>query len=222
MLATMIGTTLGLDQVTLHELGFGCLIHDIGMMAIDRRSFESKKVLELDEFLEIAKHPIKTFDIIAKNLDAVPVNARMVAFQIHERFNGEGYPRRREGENIHPLARIAAVADAYTALVSPRPYRPGMLPYFAMEKMVRDTSRGLFDPKVVRALLETVGLFPLGSFVEMTNEYVGRVIRANGKQYAQPIVEVWKKGSLIASPTIVDLANDSMLKIVKATSSLEE
>ena len=222
MLATTMGTTLGLDKTTLQELGIGCLIHDIGMMAIDRRSFESKKVLELDEFLEIAKHPIKTFDIIADNLDSVPVNARMVAFQIHERFNGEGYPRRREGENIHPLARVAAVADAYTALVSPRPHRPGMLPYFAMEKMVRDTSRGLFDPKVVRSLLETVGLFPLGSFVELTNDYVGRVIRANGKNYAQPIVEVWKKSNLTANSTLVDLANEETLKIVKAISSLAE
>src|SRR6202000_1132063 len=100
-------------------------------------------ILELDEFMEIAKHPIKTFDIIAENLDAVPVKPRMVEFQFHARCNGEGYPGQREGENITPLARIAAVADAYTALVSPRPHRHGMLPYYAMEKMVRDTGRGL-------------------------------------------------------------------------------
>jgi hypothetical protein len=88
--------------------------------------------------------------------------------------------------------------------------------------MVRDTSRGLFDPKVVRSLLETVGLFPLGSFVELTNDYVGRVIRANGKNYSQPIVEVWKKSNVTSSPTIVDLANEATLKIVKANSSLAE
>lgn len=222
MLATAIGTTLGLDERTLQELGMGCLIHDIGMTAIDRRAFEARKVLEQDEFVEIAKHPFKTFDIISNNLDLIPVNARMVAYQIHERFNGEGYPRRRAGEAIHPLARIAAVADAYSALVSPRPHRPGMMPYYAMEKMVRDTSRGLFDPKVVRALLETVGLFPIGSLVELTNDFVGRVIRSSGKQYSRPIMELWKRGNVKTRPSIVDLSQDNTLQILKPLLCLED
>lgn len=220
MLATSMGVTLGLNESTLHELGVGCLIHDVGMMALDRRMFESRKVLEADEFMEIAKHPIKTFDIISEHLDKVPLNARMVAFQTHERFNGEGYPRRRAGGSIHPLARIAAVADTYTALVSPRPHRPGMLPYFAMEKMVRDTSRGLFDPKAMRSLLETVGLFPLGSYVELSHDFVGRVIRANGKNYTQPIVEVWKRPHLSNRPAIIDLSIDTRLKVIKPLASL--
>ena len=221
MIAEAMGTSLGLDRKSIRELGVGCLIHDIGMLAVDRRIYESKQVLGDEAFAEITKHPIKTFDIIEKNLPSVPVAARMVAYQIHERCNGNGYPRRRMSFQMHPLARLAAVADTYVGLVTPRPHRAGMLPYFAMEKMIRDVPEDLFDSKAVRALLESVGLFPIGSYVGLNDNYVGRVIRSNGHQFARPVVEVWKADNLTAAPAIVDLANDTALKIEKPLVSLK-
>ena len=213
MIATSIGIALGLDERNLEELGTGCLIHDLGMLGVDRMTVGAKTFLEPTEFAEIVKHPIRTFEMIERHIDLVPVGARMVAYQMHERCNGSGYPRGRTKAQIHPLARIAAVADSFSALVCARPHRPGMQPYFAMEKLVKDVSRGLFDPQAVRGLLQAVSLFPVGSYVEMSNGYVGRVIRANAHDYMRPVVEVWSRDRIGGAPAVVDLAQESKLAI---------
>ena len=62
------------------------------------------------------------------------------------------------------------------ALVSPRPHRPALLPYHAITKMLLDVKEGLFDSTVVRGLLHTVSLFPIGSFVELSDGRVGKTI----------------------------------------------
>ena len=222
MLAMAIGAKMGLDKQSLVELGFGCWIHDIGMIGVDQKFFEAKHVLGAEEFGEIAKHPLKTLQLIEQNIDCVPHAARMVAYQMHERANGSGYPRGRKLAETHPLARIAAVADTFTALVSPRPHRAGMLPYYAVEKLLKDGQLGLYDPKVVRGLLETVGLFPVGSFVALSEDhYVGRVIRSGGSNFTKPVVEVWKKSNLVASPAVLDLGQVDKLQISKPLASLE-
>ncbi len=219
MVASAIGVKLGLDERQLHELGIGCLIHDLGMLSIDRMTVGAKKVLEATEFAEIVKHPLRTFDLIEKQINVVPLASRMIAYQMHERCNGTGYPRGKTKDQIHPLARIAAVADAFTALVTARPHRPGMLPYSAVEKLLKDTSQGLFDSQVVRALLQAVGLFPVGSFVSLSNGCVGRVIRANLQDYTKPLIEMWPVGRTAASATIIDLAHESRLTIVRPLAS---
>jgi len=213
MIAQTIGIALGLDERNLQELGIGCLIHDLGMLSIDRMTVGAKKFLDPTEFAEIAKHPIRTFELIEKQLDVVPAGARMVAYQMHERCNGSGYPRGRTKDQIHPLARIAAVADAFTALVTSRPHRPGLLPYYAVEKLVKDASRGLYDPQVVRGLLQAVSLFPVGSFVQFAGGRVGRVIRSNSHDYTRPVVEMWITGRTAATPTVVDLTQESQFTI---------
>lgn len=220
MMAQTIGIALGLDERNLEELGIGCLIHDLGMLSIDRMTVGAKKFLDPTEFAEIAKHPIRTFELIEKQLDVIPAGARMVAYQMHERCNGSGYPRGRTKDQIHPLARVAAVADAFTALVTSRPHRPGLLPYFAVEKLVKDASRGLYDPQVVRGLLQAVSLFPVGSYVQITGNRIGRVIRSNAHDYTRPVVEVWPSGRTAAAPAIVDLTQEPQLAIERPLTGL--
>ncbi len=220
MLAMSIGAELGLDRQTLVELGLGCMIHDAGMLRINEQSFQHRRVAGPDEFLEITKHPLRTFELLERNLDQVPAASRMVAYQIHERANGSGYPRGRSGDRIHPLAKIAGVADTYTALVSRRPYRPGMLPYHAMVKMLQDVGHGLYDGQIVRALLNTVSLFPIGSCVVLNDDRVGKVIRSNSDGYDRPVLEVWRRDALTTAPEVVNLREQPELKIVRVLAKL--
>lgn len=219
-LAVALGVTLGLDEEALCDLGTGCLVHDAGMLHIDPHSYQSKHVLDAHEFVEIAKHPIIAADLLYKNMQQVPVGVRMIVYQMHERCDGSGYPRGSTAAQIHSLAKIAMVADAYVALVSERPHRPALLPYHAVAKMLSDVRDGLFDSTVVRALLHTISLFPIGSFVELGDGRVGKTIRANGPAYDRPIVETWQRTNLSAAPQVVDLLEQEVLRVAKPLTAL--
>ncbi len=208
--AIAIGITMELSEQSLVELTIGCLIHDLGMLVIPHANFEQERELSDEEFTEIAKHPVLTVELFADHLATIPFASLLVAYQMHERSNGAGYPRGRRDDEIHDLAKIAAVADAYTALVSPRPHRPGLQPYRAVRTLLVEVGEGFYDPAVVRALLQTISLFPLGSFVSLQNDLVGRVIRSNPDSYDRPILEVWDRSDLKTPPQIVDLSQSDL------------
>ena len=219
MLAMSAGAVMGLRRDELLELGMGCLVHDAGMLRLNHRVFETDRGLDSMEFLEITKHPSHTFQLV-RGLNALPNGSRMVAYQMHERFNGSGYPCRRQGRQIHPLSHLAAVADVFVALISPRPHRPGMLPCHAMEAIVRGVSKGLYERESVRALLNTVSLFPLGSYVQISDGRVGKVVRANREKYTQPTLELWTPDQARRQPELVNLAHEPQLKVVRALQGL--
>lgn len=222
MLSMAMGTTMGLSQRELIELGMGALIHDSGMLLVSPDLIESDKVLDQIEFLEITKHPTYTFDMLRKTTH-IPNGARLVAYQMHERCDGSGYPRQRTATQIHPLAKIAAVADVFIALISPRPHRPGMLPYHAMEQIIRDTCKGLYDPMAVRSLLETISLFPIGSLVELSDGRIGKVLRSNHQYYTKPVVQICSAGLGSDGTEIVDLCGFSTdLDVVRPLVNLAE
>ena len=215
MLATSIGTILGLKSNDLIELGIGCLVHDAGMLQIEPNVVSAKRSLNQIEFLEITKHPVLTYERL-RDVKDMPSGSRLVAYQMHERLDGSGYPRRRTANQIHRLSKIAAVADVFVALVSPRPYRAGMLPYQAINQILQDTNKGQFDQSVVRALLNTVSLFPIGSYVELNDGRVGKVIRSNRDAYTSPVIEIWTPDSTQRPEELLDLNAHSDLSVVRA------
>jgi HD-GYP domain-containing protein (c-di-GMP phosphodiesterase class II) len=215
--AIAIGVVLGLDDEGLTDLGTGCLIHDVGMMKLDKRLYKSKRCLTPSELMKLAEHPVLTLDALASLGVGISRVARIVAYQIHERCDGSGYPRGRTNDEIHGLAKIAAVADAYIGLVSNRAHRRGMLPYFAIQKILESIPLGHFDPKAVRALLHAMSLFPVGSFVETSIGRIGRVVRSNGKAYLSPTIELWNEKHKQFDPDLVNLAEENSLRIVKAS-----
>ena len=222
MLAAAVGANLGWDEKTLTELGVGCLLHDVGMLRVPKTCYDTDQVLDDGQFVEIVRHPLHTFDLLADNYSRVPLASRMVAFQIHERTNGSGYPRNRSSEMIHEAAKVAAVADVYVALVSPRPHRPALMPYYAMEHLLYEVKNGTFEGKAVRALLKTISLFPIGSYLALADGRVGRVIRANGEHYGRPIIEAWQEDQLDLGPVVVDLAQEPQTTIRGPLPRLED
>lgn len=213
-LAMAVAAVLGKSCENISDLGMGCLIARAGQSDRVKELIQNPRPLTDSEWLEVKKTPKRTFDIMEKAND-VPVGARQVAYQLFERWDGSGYPRGRIGTQINSLARIASVADAYVALTSGRAQRAAFSPYHAIEIILQDTRKGLFDPQAVRGLLQTVCLYPVGSIVRLNDNSRATVMRTKPKAYDRPIVEITHGPDACAiDPTTVDLSEQEELAIV--------
>jgi HD-GYP domain-containing protein (c-di-GMP phosphodiesterase class II) len=114
---------------------------------------------------------------------------KAVVLRHHERWNGSGYPDGRAGEDIHQMARTAAVADVYDAITSERLYAPAR-PAHEGVKTVVDGSGTLFDPTVVDAFCQVVAPFPAGTEVELCDGRRGLVARVHEEALDRPEVRL--------------------------------
>lgn len=209
LIGMALGIQMGLDERNVRNIGLCGLVHDWGMAKVPLEIRTAARQLTRSEFYEIQKHSIYSLELLEK-ISGIPNLVPLVAYQLHESYNGEGYPRGRRGNSIHLFARILKVADAYAALTAPRPWRPRLMPYSAMELIIRKSEKKHYDPAVVRALLQIISLFPIGSLCALNDGSLVRVLRSNGANYTSPVVKVLQG----ASGTPVDSADlDSLIDL---------
>lgn len=217
MLSLALGARAGLGEADLRTLAMGALLADIGMLRIPRSILKQRGPLSIAQRFDVMQHPIHSVDML-DGVGWVPEDARYVVYQSHERSNGAGYPRRTVREGIHPLARIVGVADTYVAMVSDRPHRPAILPYKAQEAIVRQAATGLFDSATVRLLIETLSLYPVGSYVLLDDGRLAKVLRGNGPRYDRPVVRAWDLGEPPEDTNgeLLDLVAEESLNVIRA------
>ena len=214
LLSMTVGAQLGLSHDELMKVGLGALLHDVGMLRVPGTLRLAPRILTEAELREIRRHPFHTVELL-EGVRGLPPTVRSIAFQVHERCDGGGYPRGVGTKGLHPYSLIVAVADAYVAMTRPRPHRPAMMPYDAARSVLIDASRNRFDRTVVRAFLDAVALLPIGSIVELSTGKMGRVIRANPDKHTCPVVEELDEKSRPTDLTI-DLSRKTDVKIVRA------
>jgi diguanylate cyclase (GGDEF)-like protein len=149
--ALAIGRALGLGSRDLAALEVGALLHDIGKVGVPDAILRKPGKLDPLEWEEMKRHPEIGYQLTSRIpfLDAASPLVR----HHHERWDGDGYPAGLRGEDIPLAARIFAVADAYDALVSDRPYRPGRSHAQALEE-IRRYAGTQFDPQIVTTFLQ--------------------------------------------------------------------
>ncbi len=150
-LGELVGIT---DQALLQELGRGGLLHDIGKRFVSTDIITKKGSLTEEEWEQMKQHPGFGLKILADYKDAT-TNIKACVFEHHENFLGNGYPQNLKGENIHPLARIVAIADTYDALTTKRSYNEPMFPTVALTLM-KDKLSARFDPDLMKAFYEVL------------------------------------------------------------------
>ena len=217
--AISIGTFLGYSEMQIQELGLCAFVHDIGISQIPREIIMKPGKLNPQELLEIQRHPILGVNMLEK-IPGVPSLAPLVVYQTHERPSGTGYPKGRVGRFIHDYAKIISVADAYAALRAPRPHREAKLPYQAMEAVVRMAAGKDLDVRMVRALLQSLGLYPVGSWVQLNSGEIARVVGTSKKKdrFDRPVVTLIydKNGDQLKQFTTYDLTKQDTVKVVRA------
>jgi cyclic di-GMP phosphodiesterase len=140
-----IGGSLGLQREAMDNLCWAALLHDIGKIAVNPEIQNKPGNLTRDEYRQIMTHAAIGPDIVR------PVVSSAVSDAIahhHDHFDGSGLEQSLAGEDIPLGARIIAVADAFDAMTSDRPYRKALPPVLAMEELIRCSGTS-FDPKLV-------------------------------------------------------------------------
>ncbi|MGD0166779.1 MAG: HD-GYP domain-containing protein [Gaiellaceae bacterium] len=130
------------------------LLHDIGKIGVPTGVLEKSGPLKRDERLAIETHA-ETGASILERIEGYEEIARAVRHH-HERYDGFGYPHGLQGEEIPIIARLVAVADAYSAMTSERPYRRALVSSEARKRIEREAGKQ-FDPNVVKAFITVLG-----------------------------------------------------------------
>ncbi len=148
--ALLVAEQMGLAKRSRKVLHYAGLLHDIGKIGISDSILHKQLALSEDEWATIRSHPLFGDTILG------PIRflseAQEIVLRHHERYDGSGYPGQLKGDQIPLEARIIAVADAYDAMTSDRPYRTAMPADQALEE-IRVSSGRQFDPEVVEAFL---------------------------------------------------------------------
>ena len=150
----MISKEMNLSALEHEQIALGALLHDVGKIDVLDEILKKPAPLNAEERLEMQKHPEHGFDILSRDARAVFGMESVISAvrHHHERWDGEGYPSRLKGAEIPKMARIIAVADAFDAMVSDRPYRGARSSAYAFQEIV-DHRGTQFDPEVVDAFV---------------------------------------------------------------------
>jgi len=151
-IAVRLATHLGLSEREQENLRRGGLLHDIGKIGIKESILLKPGKLTEEEMAHIRSHPARGFDICSPLKTLEP--CLPIIRSHHERIDGQGYPDGLKGDDIPLPARITAVADAFDAMTTDRPYRKGMTEATAIKIFENEIDSGQWDPHVVRALIK--------------------------------------------------------------------
>lgn len=151
-LAGKIANEMSLNQEFVESIQAAAKLHDLGKIGIPDRVLLKPGPLTADETAIIQEHPEIGASILDGCTEPVLAMAREIALTHHERWDGAGYPYGLCGEGIPLSGRIVAVADAFDAMISPRPYKAAVHELEARHRITLATA-SQFDPQVVRAFL---------------------------------------------------------------------
>ncbi|MGL4983000.1 MAG: HD-GYP domain-containing protein [Treponemataceae bacterium] len=200
ILTYTIAKRLNAPADSLQEFTQGALLHDIGMLQLPRNLLDKKVALSEEEFSEIKLHTINGFILLTESLQ-FPKSLSEITLHHHERFDGSGYPSTKQGKQIPLGAAIVSVADAFEAMVSHRPYRNSMLGSEAMTFLVSNSGR-YYDPAIVEAFVQSMGIYPVGSTVLLNTGQFAHVIEVNPSIPLRPKIKIISSDSASSSEGI--------------------
>ena len=204
----VFGRFLQLAREELELLGLLGLLQDVGKTRLPAHMMDKKGPLTAEEH-EIAKRHVEYSAEILAGTPGLPPTLPELAMLHHERQDGTGYPNKLKGEEIGLYGSMAAIADTFDALTSVRPYGEVLTPSAALSFLYKERGTG-FHADLVEQFIQCVGVFPVGSVVELNSGEVGIVITQNLVRRLKPRVMVVLdgKGNPMRPHKILDLDKD--------------
>jgi putative nucleotidyltransferase with HDIG domain len=178
------GRHLGLPQDQIQLLGTAGLLQDIGKLKLPRELLEKQGKMTAAEYEVTKTHVALGLELLKESKHTSPLIRDIVA-QHHERHNGSGYPNGHSGEQISMYGAMAGITDVFAAVTSTRPYGLPLSPQEALSQLF--SWRGtVFNERLVEEFIQAIGVFPVGSLVELNTGEVAAVVAQNRAKRLKP------------------------------------
>jgi len=220
ILAIAMSDTLKLPAHKQIELGLAAILHRIGSMQIPHDLFYSNQTLTPEQKKSITLFPVLGF----RSLKAAefPLSVALAVLEHRENVDGSGYPRGITGDKISLYGKLISVASSYCATVSKRPFRDNVDGHSGMLELIKDKGRK-YDEKVLRVLLLTLTVYPIGTYLKMTDGSIGIVNETNSAEPKFPVLKMIfdASGTYYADAPILHTGEEDDIQISAALSRNE-
>ncbi len=209
ILSMLIGDRMRLPKADVARLGLAALMHDIGKTYVPATILNSTTPLTPREWELMKYHTFFGVKELSRvNALREAVESMFVAIQHHAQMNSNGYPQRPGGWDLRLFSRIVTVADYYDAMTAWRAYQKEPITPDRAMNFVLQNAGTIFDPFVVKVFVQAMGLYPVGTIVELDREEIGVVTRQNTdtRYLHRPLVEIVRTEGDDVRRELIDLA----------------
>ncbi len=187
LLSIAMGQAIGLRRDQIISLGLGGLLHDVGKIELPEDVLFHVGKLSEEQWRLIQQHPVNGAGMIFSTDEGLYHPAASIVLEHHAAYDLSGYPPLSHRPLPSLPARLVSVADCFDAVTSKRAYRAAAERRQALQILESGSGKG-FDPKLVRLFVAMLGLFPVGSLVELDTGEIGLVVRNHDSLLARPVV----------------------------------
>ncbi|MCZ8518412.1 MULTISPECIES: HD-GYP domain-containing protein [Paenibacillus] len=185
MISYYIAKWMGQPEEEALLAGRAGYLHDIGKCRIEAGILQKPSRLTDEEYEKIKKHTVIGYEILKRSGFPEPIT--MAALQHHERFDGTGYPLKLRKESIHPMAKIVAVADIYSAMISTRVYQKKRDLLFVLRELYR-CSFGELDPQITQVFIRHMIPNFINKKLQLITGETGVIVMTNPTDFFRPLV----------------------------------
>ncbi|MGZ8189617.1 MAG: HD-GYP domain-containing protein [Methylococcaceae bacterium] len=184
VLSIVLGRHINLSEANLNIVGLCGMMHDMGKMLVPLEILNKPGKLETEEMQIMQSHTTLGYELL-KSSEDMHQSAIDVAHSHHERLDGKGYPRQIPSKSLTEFARIVAIADMYDAITSDRVYQKGRT-HLEATNIISNVAGQHLDQTLVIKFIESIGVYPPGCLVQMTNGAIAIVVEVNEKLKLRP------------------------------------
>ncbi len=198
------GLYLGMKEEVLKQMTLGALFHDIGSARVPKAILDKQTALSANEMSVMQKHIHWGIEIGKRDkiLNNIIID---IMVNHHERLDGSGYPRGVGKDQLSKLSRIIAIIDVYDAMTADKAYKKGVQPMVAMRYLLSNKEK--FDAELVQQFIKFLGVHPVGSLVELSNQKLAIVTEGNRDNPLKPTIKIIysKKLNALVTPKHCEL-----------------
>jgi HD-GYP domain-containing protein (c-di-GMP phosphodiesterase class II) len=215
-----VGMGLQYSGTQLMEVSLAALLHDTGMYKLPQTLVGKLGKPSPAEMEILRSHVEHGKDLLSPFKEQYPFLPE-VAYQHHEREDGSGYPRGLRGKEINEYAKILCLMDCYEAMTHNRPDRKALNQTFSAKELMIEMKNTGFDPRIIKAFLDEITLYPVGAYVSLNNKCICEVVATSRLTPLKPDVMIRfdHQGNRVRGEQIIKLTENPIFYIEECISA---